>query len=143
MSSLAWLYERFEAKPSAPFIIWRDRPFTYAWLSARAADWRARLDAAGVAPGSVTALEGDYSPQAIALLLALIERRAVVVPLTATVKAHRAEFLDIAQAQVVISFMEHEEGEISRREQAVTNPLLLQLRRINRPPAAFPALRRG
>ena len=40
----------------------------------------------GVPEGSVTALLADFKPQSIALFLALIERDAVIVPISQTIK---------------------------------------------------------
>ncbi|WP_059012129.1 class I adenylate-forming enzyme family protein [Streptomyces specialis] len=64
--------------------------------------WRSFLDAHGVAAGEVVTLEGTYSPEACAGLLALIERGVIVVPLTVLPAAKRADFLDIAEVEVVV-----------------------------------------
>jgi long-chain acyl-CoA synthetase len=60
--------------------VWRDRTFTYAFLHSEAADFVRML--ADVPRGAVVSLEADYTPRAIAALLALIEREAIVVPVT-------------------------------------------------------------
>ena len=133
MNSLGWLYDRFEENASRNFIIWREQQFSYAWLLTHVAEWKRRLDAAAIWPGSVVAILGDYSPLSIALLLSLIARSATIVPLTASVKAHWSEFLEIAQVHVSISFMSKEEGEISSRGAQVSNPLLAQLIRTGHP----------
>lgn len=127
MGRLTWLFDRFMTEPAQNFMFWRDQPFSYGWLLGRVQHWRTRLEAAAIMPGAVVALEGDYSPEVVALLLALIERGAILVPLTASVEAHKEEFKQIAEAQVVISFDDGENGAISRREIAVTNDLTRSL----------------
>jgi acyl-CoA synthetase (AMP-forming)/AMP-acid ligase II len=94
-------------------MVWRDQTFTYGWLLERVAIWRARLAERGLPRNSVVALEGDYSPEVVAAMLALIDASCVAVPLTASVAAHREEFLQIAEVQTVISFLSSEEGTFS------------------------------
>jgi acyl-CoA synthetase (AMP-forming)/AMP-acid ligase II len=79
-----------------PAIVWRDRATSYAALLALAEETAAALAGAGVGPGRVVSLEADYSPRAVAALLALGGLGAVVVPLTPAVRAERAAFLAIA-----------------------------------------------
>jgi acyl-CoA synthetase (AMP-forming)/AMP-acid ligase II len=125
--TIGWLLERISQWRDRTAIVWRDRPFRYGDLLAKVEFWSQQLDANGVQPGQVVTLEGDYSPNACALLLALIERRAIIVPLTRSVEAHRDEFLDIAEVQVVISFDDADNWRITPRDVAVTNPLTRQL----------------
>ena len=101
-SPTAFLKERLAAAPDREVLVWRDRPFTGGWLLDRLAQWRRQLDAAGVSPGAVTALEAEFSPDAVALFLALAEARAILVPLTAAAAPKRDEFLDTAEAEWVI-----------------------------------------
>ncbi len=127
MGCLTWLFERFANEPSRNFMIWRDQPYTYAWLIERIREWETRLDAADVAPGTVVAIEGDYSPQVVALMLALIERGTILVPLTASVEVHKEEFKQIAEVQVVIAIDADEQSSISRRPTEVRNDLTRKL----------------
>lgn len=121
--SIAWLQERMERRPDATAIVWNDTPYPYAALLKRLDQWRADLDAHDIGPGQVVALEGDYSPAACSLLLALIERGCVVVPLTDSVAAQREEFLQIAEVQAVIS-LDHADGwQLERRPVAVQSPI--------------------
>ncbi|MFI0965272.1 class I adenylate-forming enzyme family protein [Streptomyces sp. NPDC021080] len=83
-------------------VVFEGRSHGYDELLRLVDDWRGFLDRHQVAAGEVVTLEGAYSPQACAGLLALIERGAVVVPLSAIPAAKRAEFLDVAQVEVVI-----------------------------------------
>lgn len=57
------------------------RSFTCRWILDAVGTEGRRLDAAGIGPGAVVALESGASPVGVALLLALVERGAITVPL--------------------------------------------------------------
>ena len=124
---ISWLLERMEGWRDDPATVWRDQFITYGRLLELVAAWRRELDAQGIARGRVVSMLGDYSPQACALLLALIERGAIVVPLTAAVEAHREEFLATAEVEVEITFGDNDEWTIHRREAIPPNPLTRSL----------------
>jgi acyl-CoA synthetase (AMP-forming)/AMP-acid ligase II len=94
--------DRLKTFGDAEAVVFEGRSHGYDELLRLVDDWRGFLDRHQVAAGEVVTLEGAYSPQACAGLLALIERGAVVVPLSAIPAAKRAEFLDVAQVEVVI-----------------------------------------
>ncbi len=126
MGYLDWLFDIFERNPQKPFMIWQDRPFSYSWLLDAVRRCSREFHQHGVQEGAVTALRGDYSPEIVAALLALIDRRAIVVPLSPAVAAQEAEFLEIAEAQCVVSF-EGETLDINCQTRQLRNPLHLQL----------------
>jgi long-chain acyl-CoA synthetase len=123
----AWLSERFVEAGEAPAIIWEGRSYSYAWLHRRAEDFGAELEARRVPRQSVVALEGDYSPDICALLLALIDRSAIVVPLTSAVAADRDRFLDIAGVRHTIRFRPGGQPEYGERPAGDDHPLLRRL----------------
>ena len=84
-------------------MIWRDQTYSYGWLYERVSHWQAELSKQNVAPGSVIVLEGDFSPNAVALFLALIEHNCILVPLTSSIESKKTEFTEIAQAEIRIS----------------------------------------
>ncbi len=112
----SWLLDRMAQWRDQPAIAWRDRVESYGDLLDRVAGWQERLEREGAKPGQVVALDGDYSPSACALMLALIQRRAVVVPLTETARHHRSEWFDIAEVQAEITIDENDEPRIVRRQ---------------------------
>ncbi len=56
----------------------------------------------GPPPGAVVALEADFHPEAVAAMLALIERAAILVPLTSTVEASKPRFRQIAEVEWIV-----------------------------------------
>jgi acyl-CoA synthetase (AMP-forming)/AMP-acid ligase II len=128
-----WLLERMETSQEKPAIIWKDRTVYFKEISNLVAYWKTVLSEEAIAPGSIVSLEGDFSPNTISLLLALIDNRSIVVPLTQSSLANRAEFLDIAEVQFVVSFGEQDAWHIERRAVQVANPLSRRLIEIGDP----------
>ena len=100
MRHLAELRRRFEAAGPADAVAWLGVTTSYAELLGRIDDAGRRLQESGVGPGAVVALEGDFSPAAIAFLLALAEQGAIIVPLTASVEAKKPEYCELAQVEL-------------------------------------------
>lgn len=131
--AIEWLFERMTQWGSDPALIWSDQVTTYAQLLERVALWQTRLTEHNVKAGQVVALSGDYTPNACALLLALIDCKAIVVPLTKAVEVHRQEFLDIAEVEVEIVFDDADGWRMQARDVTASNPLILQLRAAGAP----------
>jgi acyl-coenzyme A synthetase/AMP-(fatty) acid ligase len=104
MSRLAWLLKRFSDAPDKEFTYWRDTPYTYGWLHERVGAYEAELDDAGVTRGMVVAVRGDFSPETVAMLFALVNLNTILVPLTSSVAANEEEFLAIAEVRCHIVF---------------------------------------
>lgn len=128
-----WLLERMSLWRDAPALIWFDQVTTYEELLQQVAYWQLQLDEQDIKTGQVVALCGDYSPKACALLLALIERNAIIVPLTEATQAHYQEFIEIAEIELVISFDQNDDWTWCRRNVTVSNPLTAQLRATGEP----------
>ena len=122
---LEWLFERFRESEARPAIVWRGRCYDYSWLSERIAAARAMLDAHGVAPGAVVSLEGEYSPELCAMLLALVERRAILVPLSSAVESAKPRFRATAEVQAIVRYAASGDGtaHFERRDVQPVNPL--------------------
>ncbi len=96
------LLHRLAKFGNADAVVCATQTYSYEYLLGLVDDWRNYLDIRGIRAGEVVTLEGAYSPHVCAGLLALIERGAIIVPLTTLPQAKRAEFLDVAQVEVVI-----------------------------------------
>jgi len=131
--SIQWLLDRMDQWRTDPALARGKTVTTYGDLVDRVNEWRTRLDEQGLRPGQVVALRGDYTAQAVALLLALIDRGAIVVPLTEAAEVHRAEFLDIAEVEVEVSFDADDGWSWQVRPVIAANPLILQLREAQAP----------
>jgi acyl-coenzyme A synthetase/AMP-(fatty) acid ligase len=126
--AIDWLLERMSQWEDDTFLIWSDQKATYGELLEMVGVWRTHLEAHDVGRGQVVALRGDYTPRACALLLALIEKEAIIVPLTEAAEVHREEFFEIAEVEIVVSFDDDDSWNLERRDVIASNPLSLRLR---------------
>jgi long-chain acyl-CoA synthetase len=101
-----WLFERMAERRDRPALIWGDTTIRFGELLERVRVWEGELLGRGVSAGSVVLIEGNFSPNAVSLLLALIRCRAVAVPLTPLSRVHRAKFVEISEAQCSFVFDE-------------------------------------
>jgi acyl-CoA synthetase (AMP-forming)/AMP-acid ligase II len=104
MSSLAIITARMLQRSESPALYWRGSEYSYRDLLALVLEWDSHLDASGVAGGSVCAFFGDYSPRICALIFALMQRRAILVPLTPTVQSEMLDLMQIAGAEFLFRF---------------------------------------
>jgi len=98
-----FLLERFEEVRDEPAIVWKDQVVSFTHLLDRTRYWQHRLSDENISSGTVSILEGAFTPESVALLLALIEQGCIDVPLTAAVATKNDEFKETARGQV--SFM--------------------------------------
>jgi long-chain acyl-CoA synthetase len=119
-----FLLSVFEENPSAEAVLWNERVCTYAELLTKTRYWQTWLGQQKIARGTVMAVEGDFSPNSIALMLALIEAACVVVPLTSSVAAKKEEFLEIAEVESVIEISCGDEALFIKRDCVPKHPIL-------------------
>jgi acyl-CoA synthetase (AMP-forming)/AMP-acid ligase II len=93
-------------------IVWRDGSFTYGWLDQSWRLWKERLESAKLGRQAVVVLEADFSPVAIAALLALIDEGCIVVPLLRSTRGDRQKIYRIAQAQHRVRITETDDWEL-------------------------------
>ncbi|MDX2240333.1 MAG: fatty acid--CoA ligase family protein [Leptolyngbyaceae cyanobacterium bins.302] len=114
-------------------IVWKDQIFFYAWLLDALQRWRTFLKDNAVTTGTVVSLETDFSPNSIALLLALIEQQCIIVPLTPSVEAKKPEFRAIAEVEVAITVGADDEVQVQRTGLVASHAMLQQLKQAQRP----------
>jgi long-chain acyl-CoA synthetase len=122
-----WFFERLVEWGEQTALVWKNTETSYAELLRLSARWRAEFSARNVARGQVVALEGSFSPNACAALLALVELGAISVPLTPLMRAQREKFLDIAEASLTVEFDAADDATCHVHERQVTNPLTEKL----------------
>ena len=128
-----FLLDVFDKNQNRDAIIWRDRTFSYAWLAGRVEQHRLDLSKQQPAEGSVVSLEADFSPTAIALMLALAEHNCTIVPLSAAVGERKSEFLEIAEVEDRIIVHPDERVEVRSTGVVSRHRLLCDLRQAVRP----------
>jgi long-chain acyl-CoA synthetase len=94
-----FLLDGFARNPGHQAIVWNGARFSYGDIAASVERALADIDARGIAPGSVVGLEGDFSPNSIALFLALVEKACIVVPQSNVSRKARAAKDRIAEVE--------------------------------------------
>jgi acyl-coenzyme A synthetase/AMP-(fatty) acid ligase len=92
----------FKTSNDKDAVVWGGTTYSYEWLYERILYWQEILHQEDVARGSVVIIKADFSPNSIALFLALIEHQCVLVPLTTSVGSKIDEFIQIAQGECII-----------------------------------------
>jgi acyl-CoA synthetase (AMP-forming)/AMP-acid ligase II len=133
MSEIDFLVERLAANPDGAAVVWGDETYSYGWLLEHIGHWQERLRGEGIRPGTIVALEADFSPTSVALFLALIARGCTLVPLAPAVGARRAEFLSLAQVEVSLRVDGRDDVEVLRYGTRADHPLYQRLREAGRP----------
>jgi long-chain acyl-CoA synthetase len=130
---IEFLLDVFQESAQQDAIVWRNEAFSYQWLNERVLYWQEQIKAREVPHGSVVILEADFSPNAVALFLALIEARCILVPLTRSVEMKKKEFIEIAQGEIKFTIDEFDVTTISVLENQASHPLYEKIRSQNHP----------
>jgi acyl-coenzyme A synthetase/AMP-(fatty) acid ligase len=109
-------------------LVWRDRAYSYAWLGDALDGAVQSLRQAGLPDGAVVSLEADFSPTSVATLLALIERDAIVVPLTESVSSNKPEFRDTAEVEWIVTIDSADHTRLEPTGRTASHELLAKLK---------------
>jgi long-chain acyl-CoA synthetase len=97
-----FLLEDFKLHRESDAIVWRNHKYSYGLLGSQVAKGKESLASHSIRPGTVVALQGDFSPTGIGLFLALLDAGVILVPLTASVMNKRAEFMEVAGVERLV-----------------------------------------
>ena len=128
-----FLLKEFEEKSQNEAIVWRNKIFDYQWLLERYKYWDEKIISEGIEKGSITIVEADFSPDSVALLLALIENGCVLVPITASVVSKRDEFIKIAEGEVFFKIDKKDKVTISKLKCNSKNEVYQKLKETGHP----------
>ena len=94
-----FLIERFKENLDSPAIIWQHGTISYKELLDRisySSDW---IMDKSITVGEVVALTGDFTPNTIAIMLALIQNNNIIVPFNQPIKEAEKNKFEIAQVE--------------------------------------------
>ncbi|MDF3068167.1 MAG: AMP-dependent synthetase and ligase [Polyangiaceae bacterium] len=128
-----WFFDRLLEWGDRQALVASGKPTTYAALLAASREWRGRFADSGLAAGDVVAIEGSFSLQTCGAFLAAMGLGAIVVPLTPLMRAHRDNFLSIAEVSLLVEVDESDAFALTPRDARVTNPLTQKLRQRQHP----------
>ena len=104
MPAFSEFIARMTARGAAPAVISKAGELSYAELLRASDQWIDRLQEHGVGAGTVCGYIGEFSPETIALFIALMRRRAIAVPLTQNAEPDFDRFAEIAGIERLIRF---------------------------------------
>jgi len=91
------------------------------------------LEEYGVADGSVVSIEADFSPAAISMMLALMERNCVIVPLSSSVNAKKPEFREIAEVETIITIDDDDSATFDMTGHTAQHDIIRRLKELGHP----------
>jgi long-chain acyl-CoA synthetase len=126
--------DRFARGASQQAVIFRNDLLTYGDLVERVARWRDKLVKDGIRAGDAVSIIGDFSPNTIALFLALTSHKCMLVPLSRELdSARQNNFLGIAQVAHIYCFDANDTLVLDRKTDSETcHPLFQRLRSADR-----------
>ena len=123
----------FEKNKDKTAIIWKGNEFSYAWLLSKYQEWLTHLKYKKVKNNSVVVILADFSPTSIALLIALIQKRSIIIPLNSSIESKLNEFIYIAQPELQIEIESDDQTSINFLENNSGNELYKKLKEKNKP----------
>ncbi len=132
-SSINFIYNRFECHANDIAIVWNDTSLSYQWLLESIQTWLKHPEFQKIPPGAVVSLEADFTPQAVAILLALIEKHCIIAPLNRKQNEQNQPLIDIAQAEFRIFISELDFVIIQKTNHNAEHPLIDTLRAKHHP----------
>lgn len=134
---MEFLKDVFLEKADAVAIVWHGRPYQYVWLRSTLEYWVGRLTSTGIRSGDVVLLQGDFTPNSVAVLLALVEKGCIAVPLSAERVHEREALSSIAMANWTIAVDEEDSVSINQRQAHPSHELYELLRQKGHPGIVF------
>jgi long-chain acyl-CoA synthetase len=123
-----FLIKVFQDNSHKDAIVWQNQVYSYEWLLERTFFWLKDLRAKQFRRGQVSILDADFSPNSIALFLALVENAGIVVPVTSSVQEKKEEFIAIAQGEVSLVVNQNDQVTLSQLSNSATHQFYQQLR---------------
>lgn len=107
-----FLLKLFQENKNDVALVWRDRCYTYGWLLEEINKLTYDIEQENILPGATVALESDFSPYSVAWMLAIIQNKCIYIPLSYAVGPKKEEYLDIAEAEYLISLSDSQQHKI-------------------------------
>lgn len=124
----------FRERGDQEAIVYQDKSYNYAWMLEHTNNALALIaKSSHITQGSVVALDADYSPLALAYFLALVESSCIIVPITETFRAKKAEFYEIAEVGAEIRLADDSSVTITPLGNTVSHEITLKLKNANHP----------
>lgn len=130
---LEFLKHVFKDAATKEAVIWHDQSYSYSWLLDEWLNIEQTLAEIGIGKGKIVGLEADFSPKAIALLLALIDNNNIIVPLSNSIEEKKPEFRKTAEVEIVVTINEVDGFSVAETGLLAAHPLLCELKDLGAP----------
>jgi long-chain acyl-CoA synthetase len=120
--------DSFKSNPNHTALIWNNIEFNNSHLSKLLDTWIKKIIEYNIPQGSVISIEGDYSPNAIALILALIELKCIILPQSNSNNQTVLERINIALVEYRFHVDESDNVTHHRTGNDSTHPLYKKIR---------------
>lgn len=100
---IEYFLEQFLKTKYSPALAYRNELYSFGWLLNSVETEEAHLAANGIGIGSVVILISDYTPQTVAVLLALIKLKAIIIPVLPGVLERSKNILEVTSPQFSVS----------------------------------------
>jgi long-chain acyl-CoA synthetase len=125
--AIEFLLQKFKENESKPAIIWKEKIFSYSDLLLKYNEAQNILKGSLIKKGTVVSLNADFTPNAIAFLLALIENENIIVPFNFPLK--EAIKNEIAEVEIEILFnVDNDTFTLNKRDYIAKHDFYLNLR---------------
>ena len=119
--SIEFLLDIFKNNETNESIIWSGKIFNYKELLNLYISWNKYLDQKEIGKGDVIGLIGDFTPNTIAIFLALINKQIIIVPFNNDKKNLLDKKLDIACVEKVIEIDSNDNMQLHNRPDQISN----------------------
>lgn len=93
-------------------IIFKDKIYSYRDILLQVKIWESILKEHKIDKGKVVSIIGDYSPEAITIIIALIRNQNIIVPLSPSMGINLSEYYDTSYTQYIITLSENHKYDI-------------------------------
>ncbi len=124
MKAIQTIVQRMRAKDSETAILWGDESYSYSEFMKMINAWRERLPGYDITQGTVVGFVAEYSPQVCALVYALMEAKAILVPFTTAIEHELPEFIEIACVEKLFRFSVDDSWTMEECENPASNELI-------------------
>lgn len=127
-----FLFPLFDINSGKTAIIWNDSSYSYKWLNESIRKWSKLLRSSKISRGEVVGVQGDFSPETISLLFALINNSNIIVPIATSVK-DISQRLELSQTEIIIRIDKNDKHRIDSTNFKANNSYYSYLRHHKKP----------
>ena len=129
MEELPYISQVFQISSKTQIIAWRNNIFCLHELYTRFNDCIIYITESGLKAGDPVLLDADYTPKSVAMLLALIQIRAIIIPLVPPSSERSPELIEVADPTWILTIDKNEHTSIKSRKTVCTNEYYKKLKK--------------